>query len=145
MMDQVVQPGIIEIAIEPRSKADNEKLMAALAELRIRRSTSADHESGQIILKGVSELQLDNKIDLLKHAYGIDARIGAPQVAFLERVTRRVEHSYTHKRQSGGAGQFAAVTLVVEPNEPGKGYAFESKIVDGAVPKQYVPGIEGVS
>ncbi len=144
-MDHVMQPGLIEIAIEPKTKADNEKLNAALDELAARDSSfhvSLDQESGQTILKGVSESQLDDKIDLLKRIYGIDARIGAPQVAFLERVTKRVEHSYTYKKQSGPKGQFAAVTLVIEPNKPGEGYVFESKAPDGVVPDEYLPGIE---
>ena len=145
MVDHVERPGIIEIAIEPKTKADRAKLDAALAELAAKDSSfcvSTDHESGQTILKGVSELHLDNKIEALKRVYNVDANIGAPQVAFRERVTKRVEHSYTHKKQSGGTGQFAAVTLIVEPNEAGKGFEFESKIVGGAVPKEYIPGIE---
>jgi elongation factor G len=103
---------------------------------------STDQESGQTILKGMGELHLDIKVDILRRTYKVDANIGAPQVAFRERVTKRVEHSYTHKKQTGGTGQFAAVTIVVEPNEPGKGYEFESKVVGGAVPKEYIPGVE---
>ena len=103
---------------------------------------STDQESGQTILKGMGELHLDIKVDILRRTYKVDANIGAPQVAFRERVTKRVEHSYTHKKQTGGTGQFAAVTLIVEPNEPGKGYEFESKVVGGAVPKEYIPGVE---
>lgn len=136
---------VIEIAIEPKSKADQEKLGIALAKLAAEDPSfrvSTDNESGQTILKGMGELHLDIKVDILKRTYKVDANIGAPQVAFRERVTKRVEHSYTHKKQSGGTGQFAAVTLVVEPNEPGKGYEFESKIVGGAVPKEYIPGVE---
>jgi elongation factor G len=144
MVDHVVQPLLIEVAIEPKSKADREKLDAALAELAAKDPlfrVSIDHESGQTILKGVSEEQLAAKIDLLEHTYKVDARIGAPQVAFRERVTKRVEHSYTHKRQ-GGHSQFASVTLVIEPNEPGKGNEFESRIVGDAVPAEYIPGVE---
>jgi len=140
-----MQPGIIEVAIEPRSKADDAKLKAALAELTAEDPSfrvSIDPESGQTILKGVSELHLDGKIDLLKRVYGIDAHIGALQVAFLERITRRVKHSYTHKKQTSGTGQFAAVTLIVEPNEPGRGYAFESTIGGDTVPKAYISGVE---
>jgi hypothetical protein len=101
---------------------------------------STDVESGQTILKGTSEEHLDAKIGFLKRD-GISANIGAPQVAFRERITQRVEHSYTHKKQTGRTGQFASVTLIVEPNEPDKGYVFESKIVGDAVPKEYIPGV----
>jgi elongation factor G len=130
---------VIEIAIEPKSKADQEKLGIALAKLAAEDPSfrvSTDQESGQTILKGMGELHLDIKVDILKRTYKVEANIGAPQVAFRERVTKRVEQSYTHKKQTGGTGQFAAVTLIVEPNEPGKGYEFESKVVGGAVPKE---------
>src|ERR1700739_1667408 len=136
---------VIEIAIEPKSKADQEKLGIALAKLAAEDPSfrvSTDHESGQTILKGMGELHLDIKVDILRRTYKVDANIGAPQVAFRERVTKKVEHSYTHKKQTGGTGQFAAITIIVEPNEAGKGYEFESKIVGGAVPKEYIPGVE---
>jgi elongation factor G len=141
--DVAAQLSVIEIAIEPKSKADQKKLGEALAKLAMEDPSfhvSTDPESGQTILKGTSEEHLDAKVGFLKRD-GIDANIGAPQVAFFERITERVEHSYTHKRQTGRTGQFAAVTLVVAPNEPGKGYEFESKIVGGAVPKEYIPGV----
>ncbi len=136
---------LIEIAIEPKSKADQEKLGVALAKLGREDSSfgfSTDHESGQTILKGVSELVVAAKIDLLRRTYKVDANVGAPQVAFRERPTKRIEHSYVHKKQSGGSGQFAAVTIVVEPTEPDVGYQFESEIVGGAVPSKYIPGVE---
>src|SRR5499427_6346458 len=136
---------VIEIAIEPKSKADQEKLGVALAKLAAEDPSfrvSTDQESGQTILKGMGELHLDIKVDILKRTYKVDANIGAPQVAFRERPTKRAEVKYTHKKQTGGTGQFAAVTIIVEPNEPGKGYEFESKIVGGAVPKEYIPGVE---
>src|SRR5919206_211050 len=136
---------VIEIAIEPKSKADQEKLGVALAKLAAEDPSfrvSTDQESGQTILKGMGELHHDIKVDILKRTYKVDANIGAPQVAFRERVTKRAEVKYTHKKQTGGTGQFAAVTFIVEPNEPGKGYEFESKIVGGAVPKEYIPGVE---
>src|SRR6201998_3840488 len=146
ILEKMVFPEpVIEIAIEPKSKADQEKLGVALAKLAAEDPSfrvSTDHESGQTILKGMGELHLDIKVDILKRTYKVDANIGAPQVAFRERPTRRVEHSYTHKKQTGGTGQFAAVTIIVEPNEAGKGYEFESKIVGGAVPKEYIPGVE---
>src|SRR6201993_1917801 len=136
---------VIEIAIEPKSKADQEKLGVALAKLAAEDPSfrvSTDQESGQTILKGMGELHLDIKVDILKRTYKVDANIGAPQVAFRERVTKKAEVKYTHKKQTGGTGQFAEVSIVVEPNEPGKGYEFESKIVGGAVPKEYIPGVE---
>ncbi|MBR1124157.1 elongation factor G [Bradyrhizobium lablabi] len=136
---------VIEIAIEPKTKADQEKLGVALAKLAAEDPSfrvSTDHESGQTILKGMGELHLDIKVDILKRTYKVEANIGAPQVAFRERITKRAEVSYTHKKQTGGTGQFAAVSFIVEPNEPGKGYEFESKIVGGAVPKEYIPGVE---
>jgi elongation factor G len=139
------QPPLVEIAIEPKSKADQEKLGVALAKLAaedLSFRVTTDRESGQTILEGTSEDHLKSKIDILKRTYKVDANVGAPQVAFRERITRRVEHSYTHKKHTGGTGQFAAVTLVVEPNEPGKGYVFESKIVGGAVPEKFIPGVE---
>ena len=146
MADDIQSPEpVIEIAIEPKSKADQEKLGVALATLATEDPSfrmSTDHESGQTILKGMSELHLASKVDILRRTYKVDANIGAPQVAFRERVTKRAEVKYTHKRQTGGTGQFAEVSIVVEPNESGKGYEFESRIVGGAVPKEYIPGVE---
>ena len=136
---------VIEIAIEPKSKADQEKLGIALAKLAAEDPSfrvSTDQESGQTILKGMGELHLDIKVDILRRTYKVDANIGAPQVAFRERVTQKAEVDYTHKKQSGGTGQFARVKFIVEPNEAGKGFEFESKIVGGAVPKEYIPGVE---
>jgi elongation factor G len=142
--DIAPQLSLIEIAIEPKSKVDQEKLGAALAKLAAEDPSfqvATDGESGQTILKGTSEEHLDAKVELIKRD-GIDANVGAPQVAFRERITERVEHSYTHKRQTGRTGQFAAVTIVVEPNESGRGYEFESRIIGGAVPEKYIPGVE---
>jgi elongation factor G len=136
---------VIEIAIEPKSKADQEKLGVALAKLAAEDPSfrvSTDVESGQTILKGMGELHLDIKVDILRRTYKVDANIGAPQVAFRERVTKRAEVDYTHKKQTGGTGQFARVKFIVEPNEPGKGFEFESKVVGGSVPKEYIPGVE---
>src|SRR6202040_3850378 len=136
---------VIEIAIEPKSKADQEKLSVALAKLAADDPSfgvSTDQESGQTILKGMGELHLDNKIDILRRTYNVNANIGAPQVAFRERITKKAEVKYTHKKQTGGTGQFAEVSIIAEPNEPGKGYEFESKIVGGSVPKEYIPGVE---
>jgi elongation factor G len=136
---------VIEIAIEPKSKADQEKLGVALQKLAAEDPSfrvSTDQESGQTILKGMGELHLDIKVDILKRTYKVEANIGAPQVAYRETVTRKTEVDYTHKKQSGGAGQFARVKIVVEPNEAGKGFEFESKIVGGSVPKEFIPGVE---
>jgi elongation factor G len=136
---------VIEIAIEPKSKADQEKLGIALSKLAAEDPSfrvSTDTESGQTILKGMGELHLDIKVDILRRTYKVDANVGAPQVAYRETITRRAEVDYTHKKQTGGTGQFARVKLVVEPNEPGAGYQFESKIVGGSVPKEYIPGVE---
>ncbi len=136
---------VIEIAIEPKSKADQEKLGVALSKLAAEDPSfrvSTDPESGQTILKGMGELHLDIKVDILKRTYKVDANIGAPQVAYREKLTKRTEIDYTHKKQSGGSGQFARVKLVFEPSEPGAGSVFESKVVGGAVPKEYIPGVE---
>jgi elongation factor G len=136
---------VIEIAVEPKSKADQEKLGLALAKLAAEDPSfrvSTDQESGQTILKGMGELHLDIKVDILRRTYKVDANIGAPQVAYRETITRRTEIDYTHKKQTGGTGQFARVKLVVEPNEKGAGFGFESKIVGGSVPKEYIPGVE---
>ena len=135
---------VIEIAVEPKSKADQEKLGVALSKLAAEDpsfTVSTDHESGQTILKGMGELHLDIKIDILKRTYKVEANIGAPQVAYRESITRKTEIDYTHKKQTGGTGQFARVKLVFEPGEPGTGFVFESGIVGGAVPKEYIPGV----
>jgi len=136
---------VIEIAIEPKSKADQEKLGVALAKLAAEDPSfrvSTDQESGQTILKGMGELHLDIKVDILKRTYKVDANIGAPQVAFREKITQRVEHGYTHKKQTGGSGQFAQVKIIAEPTQPGTPFEFENDIVGGAVPKEFIPGVE---
>jgi elongation factor G len=136
---------VIEIAIEPKSKADQEKLGVALAKLATEDPSfrvSTDQESGQTILKGMGELHLDIKVDILKRTYKVDANIGAPQVAFREKITQRVEHGYTHKKQTGGSGQFAQIKIIAEPTPPGTPFEFENEIVGGAVPKEFVPGVE---
>ena len=114
---------VIEIAIEPKSKADQEKLGVALAKLAAEDPSfrvSTDQESGQTILKGMGELHLDIKVDILRRTYKVDANIGAPQVAYREKLTKRVEQDYTHKKQTGGTGQFARVKIIFEPNEAGR-------------------------
>lgn len=136
---------VIEIAIEPKSKADQEKLGLALSKLAAEDPSfrvSTDIESGQTILKGMGELHLDIKVDILKRTYKVDANIGAPQVAYRETITRPAEVDYTHKKQTGGTGQFARVKFNVAPAEPGEGFSFESKIIGGSVPKEYIPGVQ---
>jgi len=136
---------VIEIAIEPKSKADQEKLGVALAKLAAEDPSfrvSTDLESGQTILKGMGELHLDIKVDILKRTYKVDANIGAPQVAFREKLTRAAEVDYTHKKQTGGTGQFARVKIIAEPTEPGTPFEFENEIIGGAVPKEFIPGVE---
>ncbi|HEY1885363.1 MAG TPA: elongation factor G, partial [Roseiarcus sp.] len=135
---------VIEIAIEPKSKADQEKLGVALSKLAAEDPSfrvSTDPESGQTILKGMGELHLDIKVDILKRTYKVDANIGAPQVAYRETLSKKSEINYTHKKQSGGSGQFARVVMTFEPAGAGAGSSFESKIVGGAVPKEYIPGV----
>jgi elongation factor G len=136
---------VIEIAIEPKSKADQEKLGVALAKLAAEDPSfrvSTDQESGQTILKGMGELHLDIKVDILKRTYKVDANIGAPQVAFREKITQRVEHGYQHKKQTGGSGQFAQIKIIAEPTPPGTPFEFENEIVGGTVPKEFIPGVE---
>ena len=135
---------VIEIAIEPKSKADQEKLGVALQKLASEDpsfSVSTDLESGQTILKGMGELHLDIKVDILRRTYKVEANVGAPQVAYRESLGRKCEIDYTHKKQTGGTGQFARVKIIFEPGEPGSGYQFESAIVGGSVPKEYIPGV----
>src|SRR6187551_1222847 len=136
---------VIEIAIEPKSKADQEKLGVALAKLVAEDPSfrvHTDQESGQTIIKGMGELHLDIKVDILRRTYKVEANIGAPQVAYREKITRQVTKDYTHKKQTGGTGQYARVKFVVEPLPSGSGFVFENEIVGGAVPKEYIPGVE---
>src|SRR6516225_8753289 len=136
---------VIEIAIEPKSKADQEKLGVALAKLVAEDPSfrvTTDQESGQTILKGMGELHLDIKVDILKRTYKVDANIGAPQVAYREKITRPATVDYTHKKQTGGHGQFARIKIVAEPLPPAGGFVFENEVVGGTVPKEYIPGVE---
>jgi elongation factor G len=146
MLDKMDFPEpVIEIAIEPKSKADQEKLGVALQKLASEDPTfrvSTDQESGQTILKGMGELHLDIKVDILRRTYKVDANIGQPQVAYRETLGRKTEINYTHKKQTGGSGQFAEVKIIFEPVEPGVGYSFENKVVGGSVPREFVPGVE---
>ncbi len=136
---------VIEIAVEPKTKGDQEKMSTGLARLAAEDPSfrvETDQESGQTIMKGMGELHLDILVDRLKREFKVEANIGAPQVAYRETIGHEVEHTYTHKKQSGGSGQFAEVKLIISPTEPGEGYSFESRIVGGAVPKEYIPGVE---
>jgi elongation factor G len=136
---------VIEIAIEPKSKADQEKLGVALAKLATEDPSfrvSTDQESGQTILKGMGELHLDIKVDILKRTYKVEANIGAPQVAYREKISREVTVDYVHKKQTGGSGQFAKVKIVATPLPAGGGFEFENEVVGGTVPKEYIPGVE---
>ena len=136
---------VIEMAIEPKAKGDQEKMSAALVKLATEDPSfrvSTDQESGQTIIKGMGELHLDIKVDILKRTHRVEVNVGAPQVAYREKITQRKEIDYTHKKQTGGTGQFARVKIVAEPNEPGKGFEFESKVVGGSVPKEYIPGVQ---
>ena len=136
---------VIEIAVEPKSKADQEKMGLALQRLAAEDPSfrvETDIESGQTIMKGMGELHLDILVDRMRREFKVEANIGAPQVAYRETISREAEIDYTHKKQTGGTGQFARVKLIITPTEPGEGYSFESKIVGGAVPKEYIPGVE---
>ena len=136
---------VIEIAIEPKSKADQEKMGVALNRLAQEDPSfrvASDSESGQTIIKGMGELHLDIIVDRMRREFKVEANIGQPQVAYRETITKTGDVDYTHKKQTGGSGQFARVKLVVEPSEPGSGFQFESKIVGGNVPKEYIPGVQ---
>ena len=136
---------VIAKSVEPKSKADQEKLGMALAKLANEDPSfyvSTDQESGQTIIQGMGELHLDIKIDILRRQFKIDANVGAPQVAYRETVTRACDVDYTHKKQSGGSGQFARVKVTLEPGEKGTGFIFENTVVGGNVPKEYIPAVE---
>jgi len=136
---------VIEMAIEPKTKGDQEKMGVALQKLAAEDPSfrvMTDTESGQTIIKGMGELHLDIKVDILKRTHKVEVTVGAPQVAYRETITRPAKVDYTHKKQTGGTGQFARVILEVEPSEKGAGFVFESKIVGGTVPKEYIPGVE---
>jgi len=136
---------VIDIAVEPKSKADQEKMGLALARLAAEDPSfrvKTDEESGQTIISGMGELHLDIIVDRMKREFKVEANIGAPQVAYREAITKTVEHDYTHKKQSGGSGQFARIKFRIEPNEAGAGFEFKSEVVGGNVPKEYVPGVQ---
>jgi elongation factor G len=136
---------VIEIAVEPKTKGDQEKMGQALARLATEDPSfrvAVDHESGQTIIKGMGELHLEIIVDRMKREFKVEANIGAPQVAYRETITRIAEVDYTHKKQTGGSGQYARVKMRFEPQPAGAGFEFENDVVGGTVPKEYVPGVE---
>ena len=135
---------VIEIAVEPKTKGDQEKMGLALNRLAAEDPSfrvKTDEESGQTIIAGMGELHLDILVDRMKREFKVEANIGAPQVAYRETITKSADVDYTHKKQSGGSGQFARIKITIEPAEPNEGFVFESKIVGGNVPKEYIPGV----
>jgi len=137
---------VISVAVSPKDKAASEKLGEAIGKM-VREDPSfyveTDVDSGETILKGMGELHLDIKVDILKRTHNVEVEVGAPQVAYRETITQRVEDSYTHKKQSGGSGQFGKIDYIIEPLEPGgEGFEFESQVVGGNVPKEFWPAIE---
>jgi elongation factor G len=136
---------VIEVAVEPKTKSDQEKMGVALNRLAQEDPSfrvSVDHESGQTIIKGMGELHLEIIVDRMKREFKVEANVGAPQVAYRETITKKIEQDYTHKKQTGGSGQFARVKIRFEPLPAGGGFEFENAVVGGAVPKEYVPGVE---
>jgi elongation factor G len=136
---------VIEVAVEPKTKSDQEKLGVALNRLAQEDPSfrvSVDHESGQTIIKGMGELHLDIIVDRMKREFKVEANVGAPQVAYRETLTKTSNVDYTHKKQTGGSGQFARVKMIIEPGEAGEGYVFENKVVGGNVPREFIPGVE---
>ncbi|MAH89168.1 MAG: elongation factor G [Pelagibacterales bacterium] len=136
---------VIEVAVEPKTKADQEKMSEALGRLAAEDPSfgvSSDIESGQTIIKGMGELHLDIIVDRMKREFKVEADVGAPQVAYRETITSEADVDYTHKKQSGGAGQFARVKMVVKKGESGCGLDFVNKVVGGNIPKEYIPGVQ---
>jgi elongation factor G len=146
ILERMIFPApVIEQSIEPKTKADQEKLGVALAKMVAEDpsfTVHTDQESGQTIMKGMGELHLDIKVDILRRTYKVDANIGAPQVAYRESLSRKTDIDYTHKKQTGGTGQFARVKIKFEPGEPGSGFVFENTVVGGSVPKEFIPGVQ---
>ena len=136
---------VIEVAVEPKTKSDQEKMGLALNRLAQEDPSfrvTTDHESGQTIIKGMGELHLEILVDRMRREFKVEANVGAPQVAYRETITKTIEHDYTHKKQTGGSGQFARVKIRFEPLEAGAGFVFVNNVVGGTVPREYVPGVE---
>ena len=140
---------VIEIAVEPKTKADHDKMSTALQRLAAEDPSfrvASDQESGQTIIKGMGELHLDIIVDRMRREFSVEANIGAPQVAYRETISKAVDIDYTHKKQTGGSGQFARVKIHFEPSEPGEGFEFVSKVVGGNIPREFIPGVnKGIS
>ncbi len=136
---------VIEVAVEPKTKADHEKMGQALGRLAQEDPSfrvTTDHESGQTIIKGMGELHLEILVDRMKREFKVEANVGAPQVAYRETISAAFDVDYTHKKQSGGAGQFARVKIKFEPGDPGSGYEFVNQIKGGNIPTEHIPGVE---
>ncbi|MAQ17904.1 MAG: elongation factor G [Sandaracinus sp.] len=136
---------VISVAVLPRDKANSEKLSTALGKMVAEDPSfqvEVDQESGETIIKGMGELHLDIKVDILKRTHGVEAEVGKPQVAYRETITKPVDDSYTHKKQTGGSGQYAKIDYSVEPLETGSGFVFEDSVTGGRVPKEYIPSVE---
>ncbi|MEE9337262.1 MAG: elongation factor G, partial [Methylococcaceae bacterium] len=136
---------VISIAVAPKDKAGSEKLGIAIGKMIAEDPSfrvETDEDSGETILRGMGELHLDIKIDILKRTHGIDVEVGKPQVAYRETITQSIEDSYTHKKQSGGSGQYGKIDYLIEPGEPGSGFIFESKVTGGNVPREFWPAVE---
>ncbi len=136
---------VISVAVSPKKKGDNEKMSIALSKM-VQEDPSfymeTDQESGETIIKGMGELHLDIKVDILKRTHGVEVEVGKPQVAYRESITKTITDSYTHKKQSGGSGQFGKIDYVIEPGEPGTGFEFESKVTGGNVPREFWPAVQ---
>jgi len=145
VLERMIFPDpVIEVAVEPKTKVDVEKMGVALSRLAAEDPSfrvTTDHDSGQTIIKGMGELHLEIIVDRMKREFKVEANVGAPQVAYRETISRKYEVDYTHKKQSGGSGQYARVKIVFEPGLPGSGYVFENEVIGGSVPKEYVPGV----
>jgi elongation factor G len=138
-------PFVMEIAVEPKSRGELGKMIVALAKIAAEDSSfgvAVDRESGQTIIKGMDELNLEIIVDRMKREFKVEANVGRPQAAYRETISRKVDVDYTHKKQTGGSGQYARVKMHFEPLPPGTGFEFENDVVGGTVPKEYVPGVE---
>ncbi len=136
---------VISIAIEPKDKAGSEKMGIAIGKMIAEDPSfrvETDEDSGETIIKGMGELHLDIKVDILKRTHGVEVNVGKPQVAYRETITQKIEDSYTHKKQSGGSGQFGKIDYIIEPGETGSGFVFESKVTGGNVPREFWPAVE---
>ncbi|MDJ0583085.1 elongation factor G [Crocosphaera sp.] len=136
---------VISVSVTPKKKGDNEKMSMALSKM-VQEDPSfymeTDQESGETIIKGMGELHLDIKVDILKRTHGVEVEVGKPQVAYRESITKTIDDSYTHKKQSGGSGQFGKIDYIIEPGEPGSGFQFESKVTGGNVPREFWPAVQ---